>query len=101
MAEKKDIQRIVQKGNGVSISSSEMASAEDNQRLEIGFPAEKVTLVTTGNLQATVTPKVGKADANSGIAATTTAGTTVTSNLFSAVEITWTSGTGKVLVLAR
>jgi len=99
---KKDIQRVIQKVHlGSSISSIELDSTITTDRVEIGFPAEKLTLVTTGDLAATVTPKIGSATANTGIAATTTTSTTTTSNMFSSVEITRTSGSGKVLILAK
>lgn len=99
---KKDIQRVVQKVHmGTAVSSIELDGTTTTDRVEIGFPAEKVTLVTTGDLAAGVLPKIGDANANTSIAATTTAGTTVTSNMFSAVVITRTGGAGKVIILAK
>jgi hypothetical protein len=99
---KKDLQRAVQKVHiGSSISSKELSEETPTERIEVGFPAEKLTLVTTGNLAATVTPKIGVANSNTGIAATTTPSTTTTTNMFSAVEISWVSGAGKVLLLAK
>lgn len=99
---KRDIQRGVQKVHvGSAISSEELNASATSAKVELGFPAEKLTVVTTGNLVATVLPKIGAASSNAGIAASTTAITTVTSHMFSSVEITWTSGTGQVLILAK
>jgi len=99
---KKDIQRVVQKVHtGTSISSIALDSSITSDRVEIGFPAEKVTLVTTGSLVAQVTPKLGAVTANVAISASTTISTTVTSNMFSALEIVRTSGDGKVIILAK
>lgn len=99
---KKDIQRAVQKVHtGTTVSSIELDGTTTTDRVELGFPVEKLTLVTTGDLAAQVTPKVGEANANAAIAATTTAGTTTTSNMCSAVEISRTSGSGKVIILAK
>lgn len=98
---KKDIQRAIQKVHlGAAISSDEL-SAAGIVNLEIGFPAEKITLVTTGNLVANVTPKIGAVNANAAIAATTTISTTTTGNMFASVEIAWTSGVGRVIILAK
>ena len=99
---KKDIQRSVQKVKmGTAVSSATLDGTTTTDRVEMGFPAEKVTLVTTGTLTADVTPKVGPADANTAIAASGTASTTTTSNMFSAVEITRTAGEGTVIILAK
>lgn len=99
---KKDIQRGVQKVHqGTSVSSSTLDGTNTTERIEIGFPAEKVTLVTTGNLAANVTPMIGGANSNTAIAASTTPSTTTTSHMFSAVLISRTSGSGKVLILAK
>lgn len=101
-AKKRDLQRTVQKVHlGASVSSVELSADLTSTKVEIGFPAEKLTLVTTGDLVAQVTPKIGGAAANAAIAATTTTSTTVTSNMFSVVEISRTSGTGQVLILAK
>lgn len=99
---KKDIQRAVQKVHtGTTISSKELDGTTTTDRVEIGFPAEKVTLVTTGDLSADVTPKIGDANSNAAITATTAPSTTTTGNMFSAVEISRNSGSGKVLILAK
>lgn len=98
---KKDIQRAIQKVHqGTAISSDDM-SAAGTQRVEIGFPAEKITMVTTGNLVASVTPKIGAGNANAAIVANGTAATTTSGNMFAAVEIAWTSGSGRVIILAK
>ena len=97
-----DIQRAVQKVHiGTAISSIQLDATELSDLVEIGFPAEKVTLVTSGDLVAQVTPKIGNANANIAIAASGTASTTITSNMFSALQITRTSGEGKVIILAK
>ncbi len=99
---KKDMQRGVQKVHlGACISSDEINTTLTTQRVELGFPAEKVTLVTSGDLAANVTPMIGNSNSNAAIAATTTPSTTTTTNMFSAVLITRTSGTGRVLILAK
>lgn len=99
---KKDIQRKVQKVHlGTAVSSIELNGTTTTDVVEIGFPAEKITLVTTGGLTANVTPKIGDADANTAIAASGTVSTTTTSNMFAAVQITRTAGTGKVIILAK
>lgn len=99
---KKDIQRSVQKVHlGSALSSKELDDTETTERVEIGFPAEKVTLVTTGDLEADVTPKLGSANSNSAISATTTIDTTTTTHMFTALEISRTAGSGKVLILAK
>lgn len=99
---KKDKQRFRQiVDNSASVTSIELDGTTTTARLELGFAVEKVTIVTTGNLAAQVTPKVGPADANTAIAASTTASTTTLSNMCSAVEISRTSGTGRVIVLAK
>lgn len=98
---KRDIQRNVQKVHLGSSVSSDVLSAAGTVRIELGFPAEKLTIVTTGNLAANVTPKLGAANSNTAIAATTTISTTTTSHMFCAVEIAWTSGSGQVLILAK
>ena len=99
---KKDIQRAVQKVHtGTTVSSSELSNDKTFERVEIGFPAEKITVVTTGDLVADVIPKIGEVNANAPIAATTTTSTTITSNMFSAVRINRQSGTGKVILLAK
>ena len=92
---KKDIQRGVQKVKlGSSISSIELSLSVTSDVVELGFPAEKVTLVTTGNLAASVQPKAGPADSHTAISASTTISTTTTTHMFSALLITRTSGTG-------
>lgn len=99
---KKDIQRIRQPMElGASVSSDNMSSAADNQRLEFGTALEKMTIVTTGNLVVNVQAKIGNSDANVATAANTTASTVTTTNMFSAIEITYTSGEGKLLILAK
>ena len=99
---KRDIQRAVQKVHiGTSVSSEHLDDVNTTDRVELGFSAEKITLVTTGDLAATVTPVIGAATAHTAINATTTASTTTTTNMFSAVDIAWTSGSGKVLILAK
>ena len=98
---KKDLQRVLGRGQGASVSTVLMDANTTEDRVEIGFPAEKVTLVTTGNLVVTAVPKIGDADAHAGIVANTTPGTTTTSNMFSSLEVTRTSGSGKLLILAR
>lgn len=99
---KKDIQRAVQKVHtGTAISSQDLDATITTDRIEIGFPAEKLTLVTTGTLAANVTPKIGDTNANAAIAATTVVSTTVTGNMFSSVEISRTGGSGRVIILAK
>lgn len=99
---KKDMQRGVQKVHtGTSVSSIQMDASNLTDRVEIGFPGSTVTLVTTGNLAASVQPIVGPANANASIAATTTPSTTTTSHMFTALVITRTSGVGKVLILVK
>lgn len=99
---KKDKQRAVQKVHiGAAISSASLDGTTTSDRVELGFPAEKLTLVCTGDLAASVQPLVGPANANTAIAATTTASTTTLSNMCSAVQITRTSGSGKVIILAK
>jgi hypothetical protein len=97
---KKDIQRAVKPTN-VALSSVDLDADTTTDRVEMGFAAEKITVVTTGTLTANVTPKLGDAAANSAIAASTTASTTTTSNMFASVEIVRTGGAGKVIILAR
>ena len=99
-AKARDIQRIAKNGPGVALSSEELSSG-DTSRIEIGFPAEKFTMYTTGTLTAQVTPKIGDQDANPAVSATGTVSTTTTANMFAAVEITATGGTGKLVILAR
>ena len=99
---KKDIQRAIQKVLfGSAVSSKQLNATETTDRVEVGFPAEKLTIVTTGTLTAQVIPKIGAANANAAIAASATAGTTVTSNMFASVEITRTAGEGRVIILAK
>lgn len=101
-SQKRDIQRQVQKVHtGASVSSEELSATKTSTRIEVGFAAEKITVVTTGTLTADVLPKIGNADANATIGASNTASTTTTSNMFSAIEITRTGGEGKVLILAK
>jgi hypothetical protein len=98
---KKDLNRVLQRGNGVSVSTVLMDANTTEDTVEIGFPAEKVTLVTTGNLVVTATPKIGSANAHAGIVANNTVSTTTTSNMFTGIVVTRTSGAGKLLILAR
>jgi len=99
---KRDLGRVRQPVElGTSVSSNDMSSAADNHRIEIGMSAEKMTLVTTGNLVVDVQAQIGVANAHGVVAATTTPSTTVTTNMFSAVEVSYTSGSGKLLILAK
>lgn len=99
---KKDIQRGVQRVHtGTSAISITIDASNLTDRIELGFPAEKVTIVTTGNLAASVQPMIGPANSNSAIAATTTPSTTTTSHMFSSLAISRTSGAGKVIILAK
>lgn len=99
---KKDIQRGVQRVHtGTATMSIQIDASNTTDRVELGFPAEKVTLVTTGNLVASVQPMVGAANANTAISATTTPSTTTTSHMFTGVTITRTSGAGKLVILAK
>lgn len=99
---KRNIQRIVQKVHvGSVISSVQLDGTTTTDHLELGFPAEKLTLVCTGNLAATVQPQVGAANANAGISATTTPSTTVLTHMAASVLITRVSGTGTLIVLAK
>lgn len=99
---KKDIQRSRQKNDVTShMTSGEMSSADDNQRLELGIAAEKVTLVTTGDLAVSVQPKAGTGNSHTAINASTTISTTTLNHMASALEITYTSGSGRLIVLAR
>lgn len=99
---KKDIQRGVQRVHvGSSVSSASLDASNTTDRVELGFPAEKLTLVCTGDLAATVQPLVGPANANTAISATTSPSTTTTSHMCSAVQITRTAGSGKVIILAK
>lgn len=101
-AKKRDVQRQVQKVHqGTSVSSIELDADTTTTKVEIGFPAEKITLVTTGDLAAQVTPQIGGAAANAAIAASNTPSTTTTSNMFTVVSISRTSGSGRVLILAK
>ena len=98
---KKDIQRKRQKvDNGISLSSNNLASADDNHRIELG-PIEKLTMATTGDLIVSVTPQIGDKNSNTAIVANNTTATTTLSNMAAAIEIAWTSGEGKVLILAK
>lgn len=99
---KSDIQRNRQKvAVGLSLTSKDMATAADNHRIELGFPAEKVTLVTTGNLAVSVQAKVGNGNSNAAINATTTVATTTLTNMASSLEISYTSGSGRLVILAK
>lgn len=99
---KKDIQRAVQKVHtGTTVSSSELDATNIEDRVEMGFPGEKLTLVATGDLAVNVTPQIGDADANTAIAVSSTAITTTTSNMFSSLKIERTSGSGRVIILAK
>lgn len=102
-ASKKDALRQVQMVRiGASVSSAVLDTDNTEDSVEIAFPAEKISVVTTGTLVATVTPKIGAANANAAIPATTTPSAVVTtSTLFSSVSISRTSGEGTVLILAK
>lgn len=99
---KKDIQRTVQKvKQGTTVSSKTLDATETTDVVEMGFPAERITVVTTGTLAASVQPKVGDANSGGAIAASGTASDSTPGTLFSAVEITRTGGEGKVIILAK
>jgi len=99
---KKDIQRGVQRVHlGTSTSSIPLDATTTTDRIELGFPAEKITLVCTGTLAATVQPMAGPANSNTAISATTTASTTTLSNMATAVVVTRTAGAGKLVILAK
>jgi len=99
---KRNIQRTVQKVHvGSAVSSVQLDGSTTTDHIELGFPAEKLTVVCTGNLAATVQPLVGPANANAAINATTTPSTTVLTNMAASVVITRVSGTGTVIVLAK
>ena len=99
---KKDIQRGVQRVHlGTSTSSIALDGTTTTDKVEMGFPVEKVTLVCTGNLAATVQPLVGAANSNTAISATTTPSTTTLSNMTTSFSITRTAGAGKVIIVAK
>jgi len=99
---KKDIQRSVQSvKTGTTVSSKELSATETTDVVEMGFPAERLTVVTTGTLAATVQPKIAQANAGGSVAASTTPGDSTPGVLFSAVEITRTGGEGRVIILAK
>lgn len=99
---KKDIQRGVQRVHaGTTTASITMDASNTSDRIEMGFPAEKASIVCTGTLAASVQPMIGNANSNAAISATTTPSTTTMSHLTSSFVITRTSGTGKVIILAK
>jgi hypothetical protein len=99
---KKDIQRAVQKVKmGTAVSSKKLDASTTTDRIEMGFPGERITVVTTGDLAAQVQPVVGPANTGGAIAASTTPADSTVSTLFSAVTITRTSGEGTVIVLVK
>ena len=97
---KKDIQRAV-KPDSVALSSKELDATTTSDKIELGFAAEKMTVVTTGNLVAQVTPKIGSANSGSAVGASTTVASSTPANMFASVEISRTSGTGKLIILAK
>lgn len=99
---KKDKQRAVQKVHvGCSISSAVLDASNTTDRVELGFPAEKLTLVCTGDLACTVQPMIGSGNSNTAINATTTVSTTTLSHMAASVMITRVSGSGKLVILAK
>lgn len=99
---KKDKQRAVQKVHvGAAISSASLDGTTTTDRVELGFPAEKLTLVCTGDLACTVQPMVGPGNSHTAINATTTPSTTTLSHMAAAVMITRTGGSGKLIILAK
>lgn len=99
---KKDIQRkrqLVQ--TGATISSIELDGTSTADRIELGFSAERFSVVTTGDLVADVTPLLGGVAVDTATSASTTPASDTPAHLFSALSISRTSGAGKVLIAVK
>ncbi len=82
--------------------SNEINTTNTKEFIDLGMVAEKVTLLSTGNLAADVTLKIGEVTVGATI--NLVAGTPQTINpahLVKGVSIVRTSGTGRVLILAK
>ena len=85
---------------GASTSSKVLDANTTEDTIELSFPAEKISMVTTGDLVAVVTGILGPANITIG-GASTTPSTVSPSHMFAGVKVVRTSGEGQLLILAK
>jgi hypothetical protein len=96
---KKDIRSLKQITlTGNETATTTMASATDTQVVELACPASKVTVQSTGDLAFSWAVSINGEDFVSVGAVAAGVLSSYNTHLVSTVQITWTSGSGKVVI---